>query len=179
MFSNIITNAAAVLESKGIKCNMYNGCKMDSALQHVALEEPIVFKSEDIPVGCEVLYECYTDENSNDPEFYTFFSDPTQNKKIKRFVTLLIKKGSVDYKNPMVRRFIFIKAPKVKKEKKDKRITITCKDVGHVTWKALLSFCEAMSYASAATSSIYDDDEDEPILNEIKGPELAVSTRFG
>lgn len=173
MFSNIITNAAAVLESKGIKCSMYNGCKLDSALQHVALEEPIVFKSEDIPIGCEVLYECYTDENENDPEFYTF-SDPTLNKRIKRFITLLIKKGSVDYKGPMIRRFIFVKAPKVKKEKKEKRINITCKNVGHITWKALLSFCEAMSYASTN-----DDDEDEPILNEIKGPDLAVSTRFG
>ena len=172
MFSNIITNAAAVLESKGIKCSMYNGCKLDSALQHVALEEPIVFKSEDTPIGCEALYECYTDD-SNDPEFYTFI-DPTLNKRIKRFITLLIKKGSVDYKGPMIRRFIFVKAPKAKKEKKEKRINITCKGVGHVAWKVLLSFCEAMS---ASATSI--DDEDEPILHEIKGPDLAVSTRFG
>ena len=45
-------------------------------------------------------------------------------------------------------------------------------------WRTLVNV--SMAYAQMAQEDPEEDeDEDEPILQEIKGPDLAVSTRFG
>lgn len=44
-------------------------------------------------------------------------------------------------------------------------------------WGTLVNV--SMAYAQIAQEDPDDEDEDVPILDEIKGPDLAVSTRFG
>ena len=44
-------------------------------------------------------------------------------------------------------------------------------------WRTLVNV--SMAYAQMAQEDTDEDDEDVPILQEIKGPDLAVSTRFG
>lgn len=171
MFTRTLNRASMFLNEKNIAHSMFNGCKLDHELQHIALDEHIIIKGKDIPRDCEVIYECYLTDNHN-PDFY-MFKNPTKNKKIVRFVTIIYKKGDVDYKNPMIKYPLFGKNPKAEKAKAEKKAS---HDIfKRAAWSALVNV--AMAYAQMAQED--SDDEDAPVLNEIKGPDLAVSTRFG
>ena len=174
MFTHTLNRASKFLAEKGIAHNVFNGCKLDGNLQHIALDEPIIINGKDVPRDCEVLYECYLTDDYN-PDFY-MFKNPTKNKKIVRFVTIIYKKGDVDYKNPMIKYPLFSKKPKSEKTKAEKK---TDRDnFKRAAWRTLVNV--SMAYAQMAQEDPEEDeDEDEPILHEIKGPDLAVSTRFG
>ena len=174
MFTHTLNRASKFLTEKGIAHSMFNGCKIDHELQHIALDEPIIIKGKDVPRDCEVLYECYLTDDHN-PDFY-MFKNPTKNKKFVRFVTIIYKKGDVDYKNPMIKYPFFSKKPKVEKTKAEKK---TDRDnFKHAAWRTLVNVSTA--YAQMAQEDPEEDEDgDEPILQEIKGPDLAVSTRFG
>lgn len=173
MFTHTLNRASMFLNEKNIAHSMFNGCKIDHELQHIALDEPIIIKGKNVPRDCEVLYECYLTDDHN-PDFY-MFKNPTKNKKIARFVTIIYKKGDVDYKNPMIKYTLFGKKPKVEKTKVEKK---TDRDnFKRVAWKTLANV--SMAYAQMAQEDTDENDEDVPILQEIKGPDLAVSTRFG
>ena len=110
---------------------------------------------------------------AHSPDFYTF-KNPTKNKKIVRFVTIIYKKSDVDYKNPMIKYPLFSKKPKVENTKAEKK---TGRDnFKRAAWRTLVNV--SMAYAQMAQEDT-DADDDAPILAEIKGPDLAVSTRFG
>lgn len=174
MFTHTLNRASKFLAEKGIAHSMFNGCKLDSNLQHIALDEPIIIKGKDVPRDCEVLYECYLTDDHN-PDFYTFSTKLTKGKKIVRFVTIIYKKGDVDYKNPMIKYPLFSKKHKVEKTKAEKK---TDRDnFKRTAWRTLVNV--SMAYAQMAQEDPEEEDEDEPILHEIKGPDLAVSTRFG
>ena len=174
MFTHTLNRASKFLTEKGIAHSMFNGCKIDHELQHIALDEPIIIKGKNIPRDCEVLYECCLTNNTYNPDFYMFVN-PTKNKKIVRFVTIIYKKGDVDYKNPMIKYPLFSKKPKVEKTKAEKK---TDRDnFKSAAWRTLVNV--SMAYAQMAQEDPEEDeDEDKPILQEIKGPDLAVSTRF-
>ena len=173
MFTHTLNRASKFLTEKGIAHSMFNGCKIDHELQHIALDDPVIIKGKDVPRDCEVLYECYLTDTHN-PDFY-MFKHPTKNKKIVRFVTIIYKKGDVDYKNPMIKYPLFSKKPKVEKTKAEKK---TDRDnFKRAAWRTLVNV--SMAYAQMAQEDPDEDDEDDvPILEEIKGPDLAVSTRF-
>ena len=173
MFTHTLNRASKFLNEKNIAHSMFNGCKIDHELQHIALDEPMIIKGKDVPRDCEVLYECYLTDDYN-PDFY-MFKNPTKNKKIVRFVTIIYKKGDVDYKNPMIKYPLFSKKPKVEKTKAEKK---TDRDnFKRAAWRTLVNV--SMAYAQMSQEEPDEEDEDEPILHEIKGPDLAVSTRFG
>ena len=175
MFTHTLNRASKFLNEKNIAHSMFNGCKLDHELQHIALDEPIIIKGKDVPRDCEVLYECYLTDDHN-PDFY-MFKNPTKNKKIVRFVTIIYKKGDVDYKNPMIKYPLFSKKPKAEKTKAEKK---TDRDnFKRAAWRTLVNVSMAYAQMSQEEPDEDDEDEDEPILHEIKGPDLAVSTRFG
>ena len=90
-------------------------------------------------------------------------------------MTIIYKKGDVDYKNPMIKYPLFGKKPKAEKTKAEKK---TDRDnFKRAAWRTLVNV--SMAYAQMAQEDPDDEDEDAPILEEIKGPDLAVSTRFG
>lgn len=175
MFSRTLNRASKFLTEKGIAHSMFNGCKLDHELQHIALDDTVIIKGKNIPRDCEVIYECYLTDDTHNPDFYTF-ARPTKNKKIVRFVTIIYKKGNVDYNSFMIKYPLFSKKPKVEKTEAEKK---TDRDnFKHVAWRTLVNI--SMAYAQMAQEEPNEDeDEDTPILNEIKGPDLAVSTRFG
>lgn len=176
MFTHTLNRASKFLTEKGIAHSMFNGCKLDSNLQHIALDEPIIIKGKDVPRDCEVLYECYLTDDHN-PDFYTFSTKLAKGKKIVRFVTIIYKKGDVDYKNPMIKYPLFSKKPKVEKTKAEKK---TDRDnFKRAAWRTLVNVSMAYAQMAQEEPDEEDEDEDEPILHEIKGPDLAVSTRFG
>ena len=175
MFTHTLNRASKFLTEKGIAHSMFNGCKLDGNLQHIALDEPIIIKGKDVPRDCEVLYECYLTDNHN-PDFY-MFKNPTKNKKIVRFVTIIYKKGDVDYKNPMIKYPLFSKKPKAEKTKDEKKTD--CDNFKRAAWRTLVNVSMAYAQMAQEEPDEEDEDEDEPILHEIKGPDLAVSTRFG
>lgn len=175
MFTHTLNRASKFLTEKGIAHSMFNGCKLDHELQHIALDEPTIIKGKDVPRDCEVLYECYLTDDYN-PDFY-MFKNPTKNKKIVRFVTIIYKKGDADYKNPMIKYPLFSKKPKVEKTKAEKK---TDRDnFKRAAWRTLVNVSMAYAQMAQEEPDEEDEDEDEPILQEIKGPDLAVSTRFG
>lgn len=175
MFTHTLNRASKFLNEKNIAHSMFNGCKIDHELQHIALDEPIIIKGKNIPRDCEVLYECYLTDDHN-PDFY-MFKNPTKNEKIVRFVTIIYKKGDVDYKNPMIKYPLFSKKPKVEKTKAEKK---TDRDnFKRAAWRTLVNVSMAYAQMAQEDPEEEDEDEDEPILHEIKGPDLAVSTRFG
>ena len=175
MFTRTLNRASMFLNEKNISHSMFNGCKLDSNLQHIALDEPIIINGKDVPRDCEVLYECYLTDDHN-PDFY-MFKNPIKNKKIVRFVTIIYKKGDVDYKNPMIKYPLFSKKPKVEKTKAEKK---TDRDnFKRTAWRTLVNVSMAYAQMAQEEPDEEDEDEDEPILHEIKGPDLAVSTRFG
>lgn len=173
MFTHALNRASKFLAEKGITHSMFNGCKIDHELQHIALDDPIIIKGKDVPRDCEVIYECYLTDTHN-PDFY-MFANPSKNKKIVRFVTIIYKKGDVDYNSFMIKYPLFSKKPKVEKTKAEKK---TDRDnFKRAAWRTLVNVSTA--YAQMAQEDPDDEDEDAPILEEIKGPDLAVSTRFG
>ena len=176
MFTHTLNRASKFLNEKNIAHSMFNGCKIDHELQHIALDEPTIIKGKDVPRDCEVLYECYLTEDTHNPDFYNFSTKLAKNKKIVQFVTIIYKKGDVDYKNPMIKYPLFSKKPKAEKTKAEKK---TDRDnFKRAAWRTLVDV--SMAYAQMSQEDPEEDeDEDEPILHEIKGPDLAVSTRFG
>ena len=172
MFTRTLNRASKFLTEKGIAHSMFNGCKIDHELQHIALDEPIIIKGKDVPRDCEVLYECYLTDDHN-PDFY-MFANPTKNKKIVRFVTIIYKKGDVDYNSFMIKYPLFSKKPKAEKTKAEKKASRD--NFKRAAWRTLVNV--SMAYAQMAQEDT-DEDDDAPILDEIKGPDLAVSTRFG
>ena len=92
-------------------------------------------------------------------------------------MTIIYKKGDVDYKNPMIKYTLFSKKPKAEKTKAEKK---TDRDnFKRAAWRTLVNVSMAYAQMAQEESDEEDEDEDEPILHEIKGPDLAVSTRFG
>lgn len=176
MFTHTLNRASMFLSEKNIAHSMFNGCKLDHELQHIALDEPIIIKDKNVPRDCEVIYECYLTDGTKDPDFY-MFADPSKNKKIVRFVAIIYKKGDVDYKNPMIKYHLFSKKPKDEKTKAEKKESRD--NFKHAAWSTLVNI--SMVYVQMAQEEPDEDDEDEdaPILEEIKGPDLAISTRFG
>ena len=176
MFTHTLNRASKFLNEKNIAHSMFNGCKIDHELQHIALDEPIIINGKDIPCDCEVIYECYLTDDTHNPDFYTFSTKLAKNKKIVQFVTIIYKKGDVDYKNPIIKYPLFSKKPKAEKTKAEKK---TDRDnFKRAAWRTLVDV--SMAYAQMSQEDPEEDeDEDEPILHEIKGPDLAVSTRFG
>ena len=172
MFTHTLNRASKFLNEKNIAHSMFNGCKIDHELQHIALDEPIIIKGKDVPRDCEVLYECYLTDDHN-PDFY-MFKNPTKNKKIVRFVTIIYKKGDVDYNSFMIKYPLFSKRPKSEKTEAEKKASRD--NFKRAAWRTLVNVSTA--YAQMAQEDPDDKDEDEPILHEIKGPDLAVSTRF-
>lgn len=173
MFTHTLNRASKFLTEKGITHSMLKlNCMLGNNLQIIVLDDPIIIKGKNVPRDCEVIYECYLTDGTNNPDFY-MFADPSKNKKIVRFVTIIYKKGDVDYDNFMIKYPLFGKNPKAEKAKAEKKAS---HDIfKRAAWSALVNV--AMAYAQMAQED--SDDEDAPILNEIKGPDLAVSTRFG
>ena len=162
MFTHTLNRASKFLTEKGIAHSMFNGCKIDHELQHIALDDPII-KGKNIPRDCEVIYECYLTDDTYNTDFY-MFSNPSKNKK-----------GDVDYKNPMIKYPLFSKKSKAEKTKAEKKASRN--NFKRAAWRTLVNVSTA--YAQMAQEDPDDEDDDEPILHEIKGPDLAVSTRFG
>ena len=177
MFTHTLNRASKFLTEKGITHSMLKlNCMLGNNLQIIVLDDPIIIKGKDVPRDCEVIYECYLTDGTNNPDFY-MFADPSKNKKIVRFVTIIYKKGDVDYKNPMIKYPLFSKKPKAEKTKAEKK---TDRDnFKHTAWRTLVNVSMAYAQMAQEDPDEDDEDEDEPILHEIKGPDLAVSTRFG
>ena len=176
MFTRTLNRASMFLNEKNIAHSMFNGCKLDHELQHIALDEHIIIKGKDIPRDCEVIYECYLTDDTHNPDFYTFSTKLAKNKKIVRFVTIIYKKGDVDYNSFMIKYPLFSKRPKSEKTEAEKKASRD--NFKRAAWRTLVNV--SMAYAQMAQEDIDegDDEDDVPILEEIKGPDLAVSTRF-
>lgn len=168
MFTHTLNRASKFLTEKGFTHSMLKlNCMLGNNLQIIVLDDPIIIKGKDVPRDCEVIYECYLTDGANNPDFY-MFADPSKNKKIARFITIIYKKGDVDYDNFMIKYPLFSKKPKAEKK-------ASSDNFKRAAWSALVNV--AMAYAQTAQED--PDDEDAPVLEEIKGPDLAVSTRFG
>ena len=50
MFTRTLNRASMFLNEKNIAHSMFNGCKIDHELQHIALDEPIIIKGKTFPV---------------------------------------------------------------------------------------------------------------------------------
>lgn len=174
MFTHTLNRASKFLTEKGITHTMSASCKLDYELQHIALDEPIIIKGKDIPRDCEVIYECYLTDNTS-PDFY-MFANPSKNKKIVRFVTIIYKKGDVDYKNSMIKYPLFSKKPKDEKTEAEKKASRD--NFKRAAWRTLVNVSMAYVQMAQEDTDEDDDEDDVPILEEIKGPDLAVSTRF-